>query len=328
MKTFYLKLTALTLSTLVIISILFNVICIHITGIYDDSYQKGFVYQYRALQNADPNEKKMIVIGGSYMTFAVDSRQLSDSCNMPVYTLGIHSGMGMDYIIETARKFAKEGDVIVFPFFPFEPDEYGMDLIYLSLDSEPDMFWEFFRNHPGEVIKSAGSAVYTKLYGMTNIDEFLIRVKNGENDENGSTYKASSFDPDTGNLILKREGCEFTEIESYSGSLLDIKNVSRDCIKEVNKLSGYCNEKGIDYYMLYGAFPGVFYNNPSQTEISEFEKALEKELNLQFIVDMNKCVVPEDYIYNAIIHLNDAGKDYYTNLIYEGLSKYITFPET
>ena len=66
---------------------------------FDGSYQRGFNYQYHALEHAK-SQPKIIVFGGSYMNFSVDTDLLSRISKHPAYALGIHSGMGMSYIIE------------------------------------------------------------------------------------------------------------------------------------------------------------------------------------------------------------------------------------
>lgn len=45
-------------------------------------------------------------------------------------------------------------------------------------------------------------------------------------------------------------------------------------------------------------------------------------MNCNFMVDIAECELPVDYIYDEILHANDLGKKYYTNLIYEGLREY------
>ena len=95
MKKFYVKLMKLAVISAAIFILIFSGVFWGIRGIYNNSYQKGFVYQYRALQRADASKPKILVLGGSYMTFAIDSKYLSELTGMPVYTLGIHSGIGI-----------------------------------------------------------------------------------------------------------------------------------------------------------------------------------------------------------------------------------------
>jgi hypothetical protein len=72
--------------------------------------------------------------------------------------------------------------------------------------------------------------------------------------------------------------------------------------------------------MIYSPFFEGYYNNPSEEEILKFQNALLEKLNVTFLEDIDKCVVPLEYTYDTAAHMNDFGKDYYTNLIYEGLS--------
>ena len=45
-------------------------------------------------------------------------------------------------------------------------------------------------------------------------------------------------------------------------------------------------------------------------------------MNCNFMIDIAECELPIDYIYDEILHANDFGKEYYTNLIYEGLREH------
>ncbi len=322
MGKFYRKLAALSVVTLLISVVVFSSVFFGIRGIYADNYQKGFVYQYRALQKADQNKPKIIVLGGSYMTFAVDSRQLGEESGMPAYTLGIHSGMGMCYILETAEKFIGKGDIVIMPFFPFTENDYGMDLIFVSMDSEPDLFFDFFRQHPLQVIKSSGAAAYTKLYGLLYSLQRYIRHK-----EDGSAsvvYNAGAFDPDTGNLIYERTGCIAGEQDLYIKKVYEINDIDTNCYNELNEFAEFCKGKGASFYLTHAPiFEGAVIS--SDEEINLYQEELEERLPVPFLSDLREVLMPLEYIYNGAMHMNDAGKRYYTHKLYEDLSKYIDF---
>ena len=313
MKQFFISIIRISIITIFASLLLIIVVFWGIRSIYDNNYQKGFVYQYRALQNSPLDQNKLIVIGGSYMTFAVDSSELSKKLDMPVYTLGIHSGMGMEYILETAKKFVNEGDTIVFSFIPYEANQYGMDLIYLSLDGETDIFLDFLKNHPTEVIKSIGAATITKLYG---IKDYIKR----HNSEAASVYDARSFDKNSGNLIYKRDKRKATieYLSKFKGDE-NIEDMDRECFYEVMELSNYCNHNNIEFDIIYAPFCHGYYDFDSKDEATGYQKQLEEAMNCNFMVDIAECALPVDYIYDGILHANDLGKEYYTNLIYEGL---------
>ena len=122
--------------------------------VYADNYQKGYVYQYRRLQAADDSTPKVVVFGGSYLAFSLDTKYMEELIDMPCYELGVQSNMGMCYSIELISQEINEGDVIVFPFEDFSRDDYGMDLICLTLDGQLDMTLDFLKAHPKELLSA------------------------------------------------------------------------------------------------------------------------------------------------------------------------------
>lgn len=247
------------------------------------------------------------------MTFAVDSQELSSQLAVPVYTLGIHSGMGMEYIIETAKKIANEGDTILFSFIPYEANQYGMDLIFLSLNGEPDMFLEFFKKHPTEVVKSMGAATVTKLYGIK--DYIKKRDIEAEN-----VYDARSFDRNNGNLIYKRDACvrEKDYLQKFKGNL-NVDAIDDECFVDVIDLATYCENQNIKFDIMYAPFYTGYYGEVTKGELQKYQQELENKLKFKFIVDISECEVPMGYIYDEALHLNDNGKKYYTDLMSYGI---------
>lgn len=311
MKKLYLKLITLTMIVITIATVLFVGIFFGVDGIYNNNFQKGYVYQYRALQRADKNRPKILVIGGSYMTFAVDSKKLSDISGMPVYTLGINSGMGMSYIFETAKEFINKNDIVIFPFLNYTTKEYGMGLIYISLDGEDDMFWKFFKSHPFEIIKTAGNKIYDKLWGIMS----YLKWK-GKNED--GMYCAASFDIHTGNIIHKREKPELSNDKIEKIIKYNIKDVSNGVFEEINEFDLYCKSKGAKLYM---TFAPALKDSVASTnkELNVYQEELANRINAPFISKLTDCLVPYKFIFDSLMHLDDEGVDYYSRKLYYDL---------
>lgn len=314
MKKYLIKLISLLLATLLLCSAVFFGVFFGIQGLYVNSYQKGFLYQYRALQNSDPNQPKIIVIGGSYMTFAVDSAQLSEETGMPAYTLGIHSGMGMNYLFDTAKKFINPGDIVVLSFNPFTSGEYGMDLIYLSIDGQSDMLLELFADKPLEVLKSAGDLITNKLYSYAQ-----ARQKGIDNPD--GVYSADAFDT-VGNLIFDRsEYCAVDE-DLYKDYSLDVNDLNSQAVRDVNDLYDCCLLKGAAMYSIYcPSFVG-YYGASEREATYQYQLVYEDMIKAPLLADIWDVRVDKEYIYNGALHLNNEGAKYYTGLITEGLKSY------
>lgn len=312
MKKFYFKLMRLSLITVAVFILIFSGVFWGIKGIYNNSYQKGFVYQYRALQRADTSKPKILVLGGSYMTFAIDSKYLAELTGMPVYTLGIHSGMGMSYVLETAKNFINKNDIVIVPFDNYIPGEYGMRLIYMTLDGENDMFCRFLKSHPFEVAKSAGAEIYDKLWGTVSY------IKWGGNKTEG-VYYASSFDKATGNLIYKR-AMPTIDLDSIKPSIdYNIEDISNNVFDDINGFNSYCKGKGASVYLTFAPVLKESLLNTAQ-ELKTYQSELSKRFEAPFISKIEDCIMPYKYVYDGIMHLNDSGVRYYCDLLINNLS--------
>lgn len=314
-KKLYLKLIMLIAAVAIIFTGLFIGIFFGINGIYNNHFQKGYVYQYRALQKADKSKPKILIVGGSYMTFAVNSRKLSEYTGLPVYTLGIHSGMGMSYVFETAKEFINKNDIVIFPFSGYNPKEYGMGLIYISLDGENDMFWNFFKSHPFEVIKTAGSEICDKLWGILSYFKWKGKKVEG-------VYYATSFDKDTGNIVYKRKKTTLSKEEVEKSTSYDIKNISDGEIDEINEFDLYCKNKEAELYLTFAPILEDCVVSTNK-ELGDYQEQLSKKITAHFISQIEDCLLPYKFMFDSTMHLNDEGADYYSKKLSDDLRRAI-----
>ena len=64
----------------------------------------------RALNLKSP---KIILNGGSNLAFGINSAVIEKALCLPVCNLGIMAGLGMEYMIEQVKFYAKEGDIVI-----------------------------------------------------------------------------------------------------------------------------------------------------------------------------------------------------------------------
>lgn len=77
----------------------------------DNTFFLAAADKWRAAERAV--SPKLLIVGGSNTAFGVDSRTLSDALDMPVVNLGLHAGLGLEYILDEARQFVEAGDIVV-----------------------------------------------------------------------------------------------------------------------------------------------------------------------------------------------------------------------
>lgn len=56
---------------------------------------------------------RVLVVGGSSTLFGVDSDKLSETLGRPVYNLGFHASMRLEWLLDEGRRAARSGDTIV-----------------------------------------------------------------------------------------------------------------------------------------------------------------------------------------------------------------------
>lgn len=77
----------------------------------DNTFFLAAADKWRAAEEA--GSPKLLIVGGSNTAFGVDSRALRDSLSIPVVNMGLHAGVGLEYILREARQFVEEGDIVV-----------------------------------------------------------------------------------------------------------------------------------------------------------------------------------------------------------------------
>lgn len=85
---------------------------------------------------------KIVFVGGSNLSFGLDSKTISDSLHKPVMNMGLHAGIGLEYTARNIVRFAEKGDVIVLAteYENFYTDNfYGeMELVSVLFGVEPE----------------------------------------------------------------------------------------------------------------------------------------------------------------------------------------------
>ena len=319
MKKFLAKIALFALLSCALVGVLFFVSYFAMPEAFSDSYQRGFNYQYYALKNAG-TEPKIMVLGGSHMTFATDTRLLSKLSGRPAYTLGVHSGTGMCYVFETAKQFVNKGDIVVFCFMPMRENDYGTDLIFLSFEKDFGLFWEFAKAHPALTALKVGSALYTKWYNL--VYKALKRRFLKSDNKPLSVYHSIAFDERTGNMIYPRPGKDPTVPDSeldgakYSFTTALVSFGSGASV--LNKFNEFCLERGAKFYI---ALPPIYENSVENNdkELSGYEASLARSFDAPVISSIKETEVPKDCLYDFILHMNDKGVERYTTVLYNDL---------
>ncbi|MBO5526190.1 MAG: hypothetical protein J5993_05500 [Clostridia bacterium] len=317
MKKFLLKSLALIVSVgILFYGVTFALILPSKGQAFANNYQKGFVYQYRALERAEG--KKIITIGASNVAFNTDTALMREITGVPAYNLGIHGGMGYHYILETALKFVDEGDTVIYPFWHFSEDDYGMGLIWLSLEGEQDLIFDFIKEHPVKALSTVGQ------FGLKKVYASILGNKLDTDSLDMACYRASCFDAETGNYIYER-GTPIVSWDAMHATKLAFSPANFDSafVSTLSEFISACRAKGAEVYFTFHSIMSGSLVNTAE-ELAEVRSIAEQTFSVEFLNDASEVTYPFEYYYNSPTHLNTAGMKRYTEAVANALVPYLT----
>ena len=59
------------------------------------------------------SRRKLVFIGGSNLSYGLDSKRVQDSLNIKIYNMGLHAGIGLRYMLHEASSYMRAGDILV-----------------------------------------------------------------------------------------------------------------------------------------------------------------------------------------------------------------------
>jgi len=276
------------------------------------SYQKGFVYQVRALERqACGTGPKVLLIGGSYLNFGVNMPLFRKLIGRPAYTLGIHSAMGESYVLETAKRFVNPGDTVVYIFEPVRHDDFGMPLIYQTLDGETDMMRDFALHHP---ILFATTFPEECAHRVHELLLWKLNLGKGRPFEWEGIYHERAFDRQTGDMTFPRE-CKYKKGQRAPFVTFAAKEIPMESFDILNEFEGHCRKRGarlVIAFIPYLEDAIVPTGEKRRAAIEDYESHIRRNAAAPVIAHQREQLYPLEMMYDREKHLNDRGAEDYT----------------
>jgi hypothetical protein len=250
---------------------------------------------------------RIIFVGGSNISFGLNSQMIKDSLLLNPINTAIHASIGIKFMIDNTIDFIQEGDIVVLV------PEYSHFYKSLNFGSE-----ELLRTILDvDLIKLK----YLNVYQMLNIIPFipkysLTKFKLSEYihiKENG-VYSVSSFNQ-FGDAY-KHWGMQQQDFSPYG----PIKGeFNYELIKYFEKFSFAIKEKGGVLLVSFPGFQEISFNN-SKEQILKVEQELLNS-NLLIIGSPKRYKMPDSLMFNTPYHLTKSGVYYRTKLIIDDIKK-------
>jgi hypothetical protein len=302
MKTFLLK---VFLFAFVIIGVSVALMLFPPTPRESSSLLFSQIHKDSLLENAA--SPRIIFIGGSNLSFGLNSRMIQESLGMHPINTGIHANIGLFYMMDHVLPYIISGDVVVVsPEYSqyFGKEAYGgEELLRIVLDVTPSDIYLLKPKQWANIIGYFPKFLLSKIdpdeySGFETSDIYGIQSFNAYGDVDAHwELERGNFSP-------------YPEMkESLNESVLD----------ELDDFRKELQNKGASLWITFPGFQSASFEN-NRKQILRVEAELRAK-NFPLLGSSERYIMPESLMFNTPYHLVKEGVDYRTRLLIEDIRK-------
>jgi len=259
----------------------------------------------------DSDRPRLILLGGSNLSFGIYSPIIQEKFQIDVINLGIHAGYGLKYMVDDYKKYAKENDIVLLiPEYSLylENGLYGELPLIQGINVIPsnvkllnfEQLLVILRNLPKLCIKKIGAFVLSKL--RTSKGPFV--------------YNRNSFNS-CGDAVAHwgMPKSNIGTIDMKKGKMVPSKS-----IKFIHSFSKFVRDKKGLLLISYPCLNRTSFN--SNTSIINQITAELENLNFELIGTPSKYSLPDSLYFDTHYHLSKKGQIQRTGILVNDLEKH------
>lgn len=264
-----------------------------------------FSYNKKLKRLSSIDDRKIVFIGGSNMSFGLNSKTIRNSLKIEPVNLGLHAKLGIKFVLESSKEYIDSGDVVILAFeyhqFYRSLSRGSEELLRMGLDVDRRYF-EFFN----------WSQFYNCLEYLPNYTLSKFSVKEYMNITKSKYYSVGSFN-DYGDAIAHWKD-ENKEFEPYAKIEGDIN------IKVMDYLKIYVHEmleNGVEVIFTFPVYQRSSFNY-SLIAIEDVERYL-RNYSFRVMGHPERYSYPDSFFFNTPYHMNGNGVRLRTKNLIEDL---------
>jgi hypothetical protein len=250
---------------------------------------------------------RIIFVGGSNLSFGLNSQMIKDSLGLNPINTAIHAGVGIKYMLENTLQYIEEGDIIVFmpeySLFNRKWDCGSEVLLRMVLDVDKSKIKQLSIGQMISCIPYIGNVVFSKLNRSEYI-KFVVDV----------VYSVNSFNQYGDAVAHWNKG----SLEISPDTLIE-EAYNPEAMVKIKEISRQIQKKKASFYI---SFP--VYQEESFFNSAKFIKKVEEEYKANGFIVLGapeRYKFPDSLLFNSTYHSNKKGADYRTMLLIEDIRK-------
>jgi len=256
----------------------------------------------------ETNNPRIIFVGGSNLSFGLNSNIIKDSLNLNPINTAIHAAIGLQYMMDNTIQYIKENDIVIlapeYIHFYGRTVYGGEELLRTVADIELSKIFELkkeqLKNISKYILKYSFSKLkFTEYFGYKESDVYSVNSFNQYGDV-----------------------CTHWEMQQQKFPPFDTikKKYNSNTIKLINNFKIEIEEKGANLFITYPSYQASAFDK-SIMQIKKVEKELINN-NFNLLGTPERYKIPDRMMFNTSYHLLKTGVDYRTQLLIEDIKKH------
>lgn len=273
-------------------------------------FEKTFLGEFsnRVEELYETEGEKIVIIGGSSVSFGVDAELLEETLGMPVVNFGLYATLGTKAMMDFSMGAIGEGDIII-----IAPE---MNAQTFSLYYNAEAMWQAVDGNFSLLSHVEGDNLPAMLGGFWRFasSKLTYFMQEGDLDPDG-IYNAASFN-EKGFIRYRRDrdyNIMAGEVDATMPIDFDTSIVSADFIDYVNEYIAAAEKKGATVYMDFCPMNELALPMDLTLEdLDAFVTFLDENLDCEIIGDPNNMIYRSGYFFDSNFHLNSVGATLHT----------------
>jgi hypothetical protein len=258
---------------------------------------------------------KIILVGGSNLTFGIDSKRIESEFDLPVVNMSLQAMLGLEFMLNQVEDRVKKGDIVLLS------PEYALFNKSKSKGSG-EVIYRFIMNNKKSCFDFSPSLLlyHIRAFGPSLFHQYIkVRTKS----VNG-VYTKTNFN-EYGDMV----GHLTLQHESFSHGVRNKSNdsISSDIdyaqIERINRFSKTMGKAGADTYIVWPVISYTGYNVNKKFN-DNLVIILYSQLLPVTLSDNNKYIFNDNLFFNTIDHLDNTGRNLRTDYVINDLHRVIS----
>jgi len=256
---------------------------------------------------------RLILVGGSNITYGIDSARIQDDLRINTLNTGIHAGYGLKFMLDYVRPYIKPGDVVVLaPEYEYFFNDFylggGQTLLY-AIGAVPDNFRYLTLSQILSLAEFVPGYAVGKLKTL-----FFPGQTTGELFSDRALYERRAFNK-YGDLTVHWDKPRL----GFSSESLKGEKVDAAALRTLKDFQSYIERNGAGLYIAYPCLNmGSFALSESRIRLVERELM---KYGFKTLSGPERYVFTDDLFFNFRYHLNKKGVDIRTGYLIEDLKQ-------